>query len=145
MKEIKGFEGLYSIDEKANVLSVKSGKHIKPYLCYGKTSGLKYLQVYLSNGSKSKKYKLHRLVAETFLPNPTNLPYVDHINRDPSNNSIENLRWCTRSQNQQNKGVKSNSKTSKYKGVSWSKLFKRWMVYVNIETGKTKNFGSFKD
>ena len=48
---------------------------------------------------------VHRLVAETFIPNPENKNQVDHIDRDPSNNNIENLRWVTRQENQNNRGI----------------------------------------
>ena len=49
-----------------------------------------------------KKFLVHRLVAETFLPNPDNNPYVDHKNRDPKCNRVENLRWCTAHENNMN-------------------------------------------
>lgn len=49
-----------------------------------------------------KIYRVHRLVAETFIPNPAGLPEIDHINRDRSDNRVENLRWATRSENTRN-------------------------------------------
>lgn len=51
---------------------------------------------YMHITRKGRKYYIHRLVAETFLPNPNNLPTVDHIDRNPSNNRVENLRWASR-------------------------------------------------
>ncbi|KAA6363746.1 MAG: hypothetical protein EZS28_040725 [Streblomastix strix] len=48
-------------------------------------------------------YRLHRVLAIQFIPNPDNLPEIDHINRNKSDNRLENLRWVTRSQNQKNK------------------------------------------
>ena len=49
-------------------------------------------------------YKLHRILAKHFIPNPENLPQVDHIDRNPLNNSIENLRWVSASENNRNRG-----------------------------------------
>ena len=59
-----------------------------------------YAQIHL-NG---RNYRLHRILAKHFLPNPENLPEVDHIDRDKTNNSIENLRWTSRSENARNRG-----------------------------------------
>lgn len=72
----------------------------------GSPSSLGYLQVKIS----AKSYKVHRLVAQTFIPNPQNLPEVDHIDRDKSNNSVQNLRWCDHVTNCRN--------TEKYECVS---------------------------
>lgn len=47
-------------------------------------------------------YQVHRLIAEAFIPNPDNKPEVDHINRNPSDNRVENLRWASRSENLRN-------------------------------------------
>lgn len=54
---------------------------------------------YKEVGVKYKNYRIHRLVAETFIPNPENLPIVDHIDGNKSNNKVSNLRWCTQKQN----------------------------------------------
>ena len=59
-----------------------------------------YMQIHL-NG---RNYRLHRILAKHFLPNPDDSPEVDHIDRNPSNNSIENLRWTSRSENCRNRG-----------------------------------------
>lgn len=49
-----------------------------------------------------KTYRVHRIVAETFIPNPEEKPEIDHINRNPSDNRVENLRWVTRSEQLRN-------------------------------------------
>lgn len=57
---------------------------------------------YLMVSFKHKSYLVHRLVAEAFIPNPENKEFVDHINRDRLDNRVENLRWVTRSENNNN-------------------------------------------
>lgn len=51
---------------------------------------------------RGKRYELHRLLAEAFIPNPLNKPVVDHIDRNPANNSLSNLRWATHKENSDN-------------------------------------------
>ena len=59
-----------------------------------------YMQIHLNGGT----YRLHRILAKHFIPNPDNLPEVDHVDRDKTNNSIENLRWVSASENLRNRG-----------------------------------------
>ena len=101
-KPIKGFEDKYYISNKGNVLAKnyeRSGKSklLKPTLS---TTG--YLKVELWTGTKRKIYKLHRLIAEAFIPNPQNKQFIGHINTIKTDNRIENLRWVTRSENMNN-------------------------------------------
>ena len=60
----------------------------------------KYYELHLGRG---KTYRIHRLVAEAFLPNPDGKPFVDHIDRDKLNNNVSNLRWVTKSENLMNR------------------------------------------
>lgn len=60
------------------------------------TFGSKQKTGYMAISFKGKKYYVHRLIVESFLPNPENKPTVDHIDMDKTNNSVENLRWATR-------------------------------------------------
>ena len=85
----------YSINEDGEVRNDITGRIKKPYT--NKNNG--YLIIDLCKDNKSKKVPIHRLVAEAFIPNPENKPTVDHADGDRTNNSIENLRWATYSEN----------------------------------------------
>lgn len=66
---------------------------------------------YVTCGRQKKKLRVHRIVAETFIPNPDNKPEVDHINRDRTDNRVENLRWVTKLENLQNRAFKHKEPT----------------------------------
>lgn len=89
IKTIPGYEGLYGITTDGQVWSYTANKWLATH--YKK--GYEYCHL-LKNGKDSVK-AIHRLVAETYIPNPHNKPTVDHIDRNPSNNNIDNLRWAT--------------------------------------------------
>lgn len=102
-KDISGYEGYYqisdlgrirSLDRYANVCGggkrLVKGKIIKPVKC---TNG--YYEASLSYKGVRKVLLLHRVVAEAFIPNPHNLPEVNHKDENPANNEVNNLEWCT--------------------------------------------------
>lgn len=88
----------YSIDADGNVFSHKSGRILKPELA---KNGYKRITLcnHVNGKLKITRYLLHRLVAEHFVPNPNNLPNVNHIDNDRSNAAASNLEWCTHSDN----------------------------------------------
>lgn len=89
MKFIKGYEGRYSITDDGRVFS-----HLKnKYLALGNFKG--YRQITLYKKGEERRYSVHRLVAEAFIPNPDGLPCVNHKDENPSNNHYTNLEWCT--------------------------------------------------
>ena len=91
-KDILGYDGLYAVSNLGNVISRKNGK-IKILRSGTSTSG--YPKVHLN----AKSFPVHRLIAEAFIPNPHNKPFIDHINQNRADNRIENLRWATHSEN----------------------------------------------
>jgi hypothetical protein len=97
-RKIEGFDD-YEVSNLGRVRSLKFGKEriLKQVLDNG------YWKVSLSN-KKAREYTIHRLVALAFIPNPDNLPEIDHIDIDGQNNSISNLRWADRSINSLNRG-----------------------------------------
>lgn len=87
--EIKGFPN-YEVSTQGIVRNKVTGRIVKP----SKTRN-GYLKVNLYVNGKSSSKLLHRLVAETFIPNTWDKPTVDHIDGDKENNYVENLRWAT--------------------------------------------------
>ena len=94
MKNVVGYEGIYGITSCGKVWSYKRKKFLTPGV-----NNKGYLYVNLCKDGKVKKYKIHRLVAEAYIPNPNNLPQVDHIDNDKAHNYVNNLQWITNRDN----------------------------------------------
>lgn len=95
-RPISGYEGLYEVSNWGRVRSFKwnsNGRILSPCNRRG------YYYVELCKDRKEKRYHVHRLVATAFIPNPNNLPEVNHKDEDKGNNHVTNLEWCDRSYN----------------------------------------------
>lgn len=99
-RPIKNYEGLYEVSSCGRVRSLRRRA---PFILKQTNNGYGYLMVDLFKDGFRKKAKVHRLVAETFIPNPDNLETVDHLDRNRTNNCIENLRWSTYKEQSANK------------------------------------------
>ena len=99
-RNIIGFEGLYQVSNLGRVKSLKD-RYNNPREIIMKQNLMKdgYYQIGLWKNSKVKNYFVHRLVAIAFIPNPDNLPFINHIDEDKTNNCVDNLEWCTASYN----------------------------------------------
>lgn len=103
-RDIKGYEGLYQVSDwgrvKSLIKSLKSKKKeiiLKTYL-----ASFSYHYVKLIKDGKRKQFTVHKLVAETFIPNPDNKLQIDHISGDKNDNSKWNLKWATQKENMNN-------------------------------------------
>ena len=150
-KDIKGYEGLYQV---SNLGRIKSLAKIRP--C---NKGVKinrerilslfpdkkgYLMTFLYDLERKRKtLKVHRLVANAFIPNPDNKPQIDHINAVKSDNRVCNLRWCTSRENfhnpisyARNSVSKTGYKNHKAKSVSQytldDKFIRTWLCISDI-------------
>ena len=125
--DIKGYEGLYKISNKGDVISlskIRGFLKLKERIITPTVKANKYLDIKLVKDGISKHFYIHRLVAEHFIPNPDNLPQVNHKDKNPSNNSVDNLEWCNNSYN-----VRYSNIPNKLKELRGDKL-----KITNIET-----------
>ena len=90
-RPIKGYEGLYEVSNLGRVKSIRFGKE---KIMSSKAKGNKYLKIMLCKNKTYKRFYIHRLVAQAFIPNPDNLPQVNHKDENPQNNIVTNLEWC---------------------------------------------------
>jgi DNA-binding transcriptional regulator YiaG len=96
MRDVLNYEGQYSVTRDGMIWSHKSNKFLRH------TFVKNYARVGLrdsKNGQERKQYLVHRLVAESYIPNPDDKPEVNHINSDRTDNRAKNLEWATRQEN----------------------------------------------
>ena len=117
-KSIAGYEGLYEVSNLGRVKSLKFGKEriLKP----GKNSS-GYLLVNLYKNGKMKHFKVHRLVATAFLPNPMGFPEINHLDEDKANNVVSNIEWASRWDNMHYGTLHERKAAARSKAVEASK------------------------
>lgn len=100
--DVIGFEGLYQVSDRGEIKSVERSKpnnkgfqSVNERIRVLTPDRYGYLKVCLSKNGKHYVKSVHRLVAEAFIPNPNNLPVINHINENKQDNRVENLEWCT--------------------------------------------------
>jgi hypothetical protein len=122
IKDIIDYEGLYQISKDGNIYTIKrqgsSGGVVKQHINIKNN----YTYVHLYKNGKGKQFSVHRLLGLYFIENPNNYPVIDHIDRDRTNNKIENLRWASYSMNNLNTRSKG--------GIAIDKFIKNGKEYV---------------
>lgn len=93
-KDIHGYENLYQVSDLGRVKSVKRNKILK-----NSKSSCGYYVIELYCNGKNKMFRINRLVAQAFIPNPENKTFVNHIDGNKLNNHVDNLEWCTAKEN----------------------------------------------
>ena len=133
-KQIKDSE--YMASTFGRIKNPKTERILTPFL---NTTKYEMVEIKMNDGLKKRKL-VNRLIAETFLENPENKPFVDHIDNNALNNKLSNLRYATRYENSLNRPLQKNN-TSGYAGVS--KSGDRWQAVIK-EKGKSIHLGSFQ-
>ena len=134
-KDIKNYEGLYQVSNFGKVKSLprkgtqtNTEKILKVSYTYNG-----YERVSLHKNNKDKRYLVHRLVAETFIPNPNNYPQVNHKDENKINNNVSNLEWCTPSYNI-NYGKRNNNLNKEvWQYDLQGKFIKKWKSTMEIQ------------
>lgn len=140
-KDIKGYEGIYQVSNLGRV------KRFKEYFMQSHPNKKGYHRIRLSKNGNCKTVSLARLVAEAFIPNPDQLPEVNHKDEDKNNNTCFNLEWCDRKYNV-NYGHRTEKQKETYKSHSsnWNKIIQFTMdgkiikVWDSINDIEASNF-----
>ena len=134
-KIIKDFPN-YSISNLGNVKNNKTGRVLKHVI---NNNG--YYKVSLCSDGNIYQKLIHKLIAESFITNPYNKQFVDHINNNKLDNNVRNLRYVTNQENSMNSKLSSKN-TSNYKGVYYRKDSKKWEAKIG-NNGKLLHLGYF--
>jgi len=134
-KDISGYENIYQVSTFGNIKRINTGRILKP-----SKDNKGYLRVNLSKEGVAKTFLVHQLVAIEFIPNPLLLDNIDHINTVAYDNRVENLRWVTYKENNNNELTKiknSIAKTGKNHPL-YGKHHKEQTIYRMINSSNEK-------
>lgn len=132
-KNIEGYEGKYQVSNLGQVKSMIGQEKV----LHPKKHRNGHLQIGLHKDKKRKTMYIHRLVAQAFIPNPDNLPCVNHKDENPSNNNVDNLEWCTQKYNC-NYGTRVD-RIMETKKQQYKKIYKYSFNEYSIKIIVTKN------
>ena len=122
---VKGFDN-YQVSTKGRIRNVITRLILKADLRNG------YYSVGITNNSRKRKHmRINRLVALTFIPNEDNKPIAEHIDRNPLNNNLINIRWASDSENARNRKM-SSSNTSGCTGVNFFRDLGKWVAQIRM-------------
>lgn len=143
--DVVSFEGLYKVSNKQRVKSIgrftEAGVRIPERILRPGKHKDGYLKLTLCKGGKLTYLTLHRIIATALIPNPKNLPCINHIDGNPANNSIDNLEWCTYSHNTQHAYRMGRLDRSGALN-SMSKLSKQKVIQIYKSKDKSKNIAA---
>lgn len=137
-KDVIGFEDRYKVSSSGNIYSKLKNINLKPAI---DKDG--YRRITLYKKGKLKNYRMSRMVAIHFLPNPNNLPQVNHIDHIKDNDAVCNLEWCEDYENQRKRSEFRGGLTSKFVGVRLHSEPNNWQARISIRK-KTYTLGLFK-
>ena len=109
-KDVVGYEGYYQVSNLGRVKSLNYRGSKKEKILATNLERTGYVRTHLCKEGQHKTIRIHRLVAEAFLPNPDNKNCIDHINTNRADNRVENLRWVTHEENCNNDLTRKNGK-----------------------------------
>lgn len=131
-RDVVGYEGIYTIDIFGNVIRVKDKKEMLQ-----QKNKFGYMNVSLRRNGKQKQYKVHRLIAQAFIPNPQNKEQVNHIDGDKTHNVVWNLEWCTCKEN-----INHAVKTGLHPKCTPVRIIETGQIYPDI-TSCAKNINGY--
>ena len=142
-KDIENYEGLYQVSNEGRVKSLSNDKTRKEKILKPAADGGGYMYVNLYKNGQKKSHKVHRLVASAFIDNSDNLPEVNHIDEDKTNNNLENLEWCSHAFNI-NHGTRNERVAESQRGMAKPWVAEALSISIDMLTKDGELIRSFK-